>query len=1080
MKRFFTTTKLLGLLLGFLLFTQKSFAQNPACDAGVPYFLIDLTGQPAGIWTSPNVSRNEQCCGAPNSDACISFDVILDPNSAGIQIDMVGADPAGSLFYSIGCTGSYPGGTVKCITGVGPHRITFCKPGNNKNIYTITSISRPLFPPDQHVRIGCSAPLTTLGIVDNSTVWQSVFPGAPGAYNSYLSCTNCASPNYTPAANAPAYIDYYVCGFPQASTCGYNITVCDTVRIYNDPVLTGSVSPSPATFCNVGPGSGVTLTATGSGGLPPYTYKWRNSANVIVGTSATYFATAAGNYTVEIGDALNSATCPSYYQTAVVNVGQLPVVNAGTDQTVCASSPTVNLSGSVQNATGGIWTGGAGTFNPGNTFLNTLYTPTAAEIAAGSITLTLTSSGAGGGCTNSTDQVVITFSPLINITIPPASLGCNSSSTTLTANVSGGTAPLTYQWNNGSTSSSIVAGQGSYTVVVTDVIGCTSSASYNLVAPASLGISFAVSDVTVNGGSNGSATANVTGGTLPYTYLWSTGATTQTITGRPYGVYTVTVTDANGCVISGSVVINEPRCLGFNVTANSTNVSCYGSNNGTGTATVVGGTSPYTYSWNTAPVQTTANASNLPAGVYTITVSDSNSCLQTANIIVTEPTVLTNVMTQSNPTSVGGTNGSATANPFGGTTPYTYLWNTGANTSSISGLPAGIYSVTITDARGCTKVDSVLLIDPPCNHIALSVVTSNVACFGGNTGSALAVLTNATPPYTISWSNGQVGPTATNLIAGNYTVSITDANNCSLFRNFSITQPSQLSAGLSINPISCYGLGDGTIDLSVSGGVFPYTFVWSNGATSEDIVNGKPGNYVVTVTDQNGCSVGATTTLIQPSAIITSYVAHKPTCIFGSDGSIDLTVSGGVLPYSYNWSNTATTQDISGIQAGGYSVSVNDANGCTPGSAILISVLQPDSVTISSHTVACSTPGSGVSLVTVAPTGGNPGNYQVSFDNGVTYQTAGDYDALLPNGATYNVWVKDVTGCTSLSAYTIQVLPNVAITNVSYSNCFAVGTTTTSVTITATGGDGGPYSVSYDGGATYQTGIARKKWTTYI
>lgn len=1054
----------------FTFLSNFAISQNPACGSTVPYFLVNLTGSPAGIWTSPNVSRNDQCCGAPGSDQCISFDVILDTGAVGIQIDMIGADPAGSLYYSINCTGSYPGGTVKCISGVGPHRITFCKPGNNKNIYKITSISKPNFPDDQHVRIGCVAPLVTLGIVDNSTVWQSVYPGAPGDYNSYLSCTNCASPNYTPASTAPAYIDYYVCGFPIASNCGYNLTVCDTVRIYNDSELTGSVSPNPATFCNIGPGSGVALTATGSGGLPPYSYSWRNSFNVLVGTGSTYFATAAGNYTVEISDALNSSTCPSYYKTVTVNVGQLPVVDAGMDQTVCATSPTVNLSGTVQNATGGTWTGGNGIFNPGNAFLNSLYTPTSVEILAGSVTLTLTSSGAGGGCTNSSDQIDINFSDSILVNIPLASLGCNNSSTTLFANVTGGTAPLSYQWNNGATSSSVIAGQGNYTVTVTDVIGCTGSQSYNLTAPSSLAISFITSDVTVNGGNDGQATANVTGGTPPYSYEWSPGSlTTSSISGLPYGIYTVVVTDANGCLITGSVVVNEPRCLGFNVTASSTNVSCYGSNNGTGTLTVAGGTIPYTYSWNTTPVQATANASNLPAGVYTITVSDANACYQTANITVTEPPILTNVMNQVNPTTIGGTNGSATANPFGGISPYVYSWNTGATTSSITNQGVGIYSVTITDVNGCIRVDSVSLTEPPCNQIALSVVTSNVACFGGSTGAALAVLTNASVPYTITWSNGQVGPTASNLVAGNYLVTILDANNCSLFRTFSITQPSLLSAGVSVNPISCNGIYDGTVDLTVSGGVYPYMYAWSNGAASEDLINVGPGNYSAGIVDQNGCSANVNTVFTEPSALSTSYMVQKPTCIYGNDGAIDLSVSGGILPYSYLWSNTATTQDISGVQAGGYSASINDANGCTTSAPIIISILQPDSVKIISHTVACPVPGTGVSLVTVVPTGGNVGTYQISFDNGLTYQTAGDYDTLLPNGATYNVWVKDNTACSSLSSYAIEVKPDVLISNVSYANCFALGTTTTSVSVSVNGGDDGPYSISYDGGLTYQT-----------
>lgn len=1071
MKHTISTAHRFFLLIFFFLFLgNTSYSQNPDCDAGVPYFLVDLTGSPAGVWVSPNLSRNDQCCGAPSSDQCISFDVILDTGAVGIQIDMIGADPAGSLYYSIDCMGSYPGGMVKCITGVGPHRITFCKPGNNKNIYTITSISKPNFPDDQRVRIGCSEQLVTLGIVSSSTTWQSIYPGAPGAYNSYLSCTNCASPNYTPATTAPAYVDYYVCGFPIASTCGYNFTVCDTVRIYNDPILTGSISPSPATFCNIGFGSGVSISATGIGGLPPYSYTWRNSSSVIVGTGSSYFATAAGNYTVEISDSLNSPTCPSFYNSVTVNVGELPVVTAGVDQTVCATSPTVSLSGTVTYATGGIWSGGSGIFNPGNTYLNTLYTPTSAELLAGSVTLTLTSSGAGGGCTNSTDQVIINFSDSILINIPSASLACSSSSTTLSANVTGGTAPLSYQWNNGTAASSVVVGQGNYSVIVTDAVSCTGTQFYNLVAPSALAISFTTVDVSVNGGSDGQASVIVSGGTAPYSYSWSPGGqTTANISGLPYGIYTVTVTDANGCVISGSVVVNEPRCNGFNVTATSTNVSCYGSNNGSGTALAIGGTTPYTYLWNTTPGQTTAIASSLQAGVYTVVVTDANSCLQTANIVVTEPSILTNVMNQTNPSTIGGTNGSATANPFGGLSPFSYSWSNGGTTQTISGLSEGVYVVTITDMNGCTKVDSVMLLEPPCNHIALSVVTSNVSCNGGSTGVALSVLTGAMAPITINWSNGQSGPTASGMPAGNYTVTITDANNCSLFNTFTITQPSVLSTGASVNPISCNGILDGTVDLSTSGGVYPYTYSWSNGTTNEDLINVGPNTYTVNISDFNGCATSLSVSFTNPSALSTSYIVQQPTCIFGSDGSIDFSVSGGILPYTYNWSNGAITQDLSGIPAGGYSLLLNDANGCTTSSPIIISVLETDSVIVASYSVACSVPGSGVSLVTVVPSGGNPGIYQVSFDNGTTFQLAGDYTALLPNGITYNVVVKDVTGCTSLSSFSIEVKPDVVISAVAFSTCFALGTTTTPVTITVTGGDGGPYSISYDGGTTYQT-----------
>jgi large repetitive protein len=269
-----TVARIFIVLIGLLGVNVKVWAQP--CGPTVPSFTINLTGSPAGVWTSSNVARNGQCCSAVSPDQCVYFDLTLDPNAAGIQIDMVGADPAGSLFYSIGCAGSYPGGTIKCITGVGPHLITFCKPGSNKNVYIITSISKPLFPKDDTVRLGCKQKLVTLGIVNSSVTWQSIYPGTPGQYNSYLDSTNVASPTYSPGAGAPAYIDYKVCGYPIASQCGYSLTVCDTIRIYNFGALSGTITPSPATFCNIGAGSGVTDNAGARGGQAPYSYIWKN------------------------------------------------------------------------------------------------------------------------------------------------------------------------------------------------------------------------------------------------------------------------------------------------------------------------------------------------------------------------------------------------------------------------------------------------------------------------------------------------------------------------------------------------------------------------------------------------------------------------------------------------------------------------------------------------------------------------------------------------------------------------------------------------------------------------------------
>lgn len=1060
------------LMIGFAVSASLWNTVSAQCMPTVPSFTINLTGSPAGVWTSPNISRNDQCCGVTNPDQCVFFNLTLDPNSAGIQIDMIGADPAGSLFYSIGCTGSYPGGSIKCISGVGPHLITFCKPGSNKNIYKITSISKPLFPKDDTVRLGCKSKLVTLGIVNNSVTWQSIFPGAPGQYNSYLDSTNVASPTYSPTSGAPAYVDYRVCGFPQASGCGFSLTVCDTVRIYNYPSLTGTVTPNPAYFCNTGPGSGAPLTGIGGGGLSPYNYTWYTNAGAYLGSGNSYTATLTGAYKLKIKDLLfDTVNCPATFVPVSVQAGNVPTVTAMPSIKVCASNPSVALSGTITGAASGVlWTGGAGTFVPGNTYSNTIYYATPTEVSAGKVKLYLNSTGAGFGCVNKNDSLWVYFSSPITASISTGTLACNNSTTILNASQSGGTAPYTYLWNTGAVSSSISGGQGSYNVLVTDSVGCASTNPVaNLVAPTALAVTFNVNNVTFNGGSNGSATVNVTGGTPVYSVTWTPGGmNTLTISGLSYGVYTAYIKDANGCDIYGSTIVNEPRCLGFTSNATATNVLCHGGNSGIATVTVSGGVPAYTYTWNSTPNQTTQTAINLNAGVYSVLIKDSNvpACYQTANVVVAEPAALLNVMTHTNVSSIGGNNGAAASNPFNGTVPYTYLWSTSATTSSITNLFAGSYTVNITDNNGCLKSDSVRITQPPCNGLTLNVLTNNVPCFGGNNGSAIAVVGGASGSYTLNWSTSQIGPSISGLAAGNYSVTV-QTSQCYDNLNFTITQPSQLSVGLLPTNVSCTGFGNGSINLTISGGTFPYTYAWNTGFASEDLTNLSPGTYSVLITDANGCSAVASAVISEPNTLtVTAIASTSVSCVNGTNGSAALTINGGVAPYTYSWSTGATTSSITNLSGGGYTVAVKDANNClaTP-SVMVIGISSPDSVKVGTFSISCSVPGTGLTQVYTIPVGG-VGSYSVSY-NGGPYISAGT-NTLLTNGITYTVIAKDLNGCISPISQTLAILNEVRIDSVSFAKCYAVGTNSTLATVYPAGGAAGTYSVSFNNGVSYQ------------
>ena len=1094
------TKALEGLLLVvFLFFTFSLKAQItklPECNLGVPHFNIDLSSNPDSMYITPEVERAKQCCGNANSNEnYVSFYVKAHPDVAMIEVDIYsGANPPGDAAkYNVitggdslnpgSCGALIDAGSPTCVTldASGYLKVTYYKPGKNKNRYYFKQIPKPIFPQDDSTRVGCSLPIDIYGLnsITITSINSSTGNTTLGAYNSLLSCTNCSNPSFSPGLSTPAWIDYQISGTPIAMACG-TYTSIDTVRLYTFGELSISALPNPASFC-LG-GSGVTLTATASGGNSVYSYKWRDSGGNVVSTTNTYLATTAGTYTAEVTDGLTSVTCPAEYVSVPVVIGNPPITNAGVDQTVCATSPTAFLSGTVQYATGGTWTGGNGVFNPSRDSLLTTYTPTATEIASGSVTLTLTSTGAGGGCNNSSDQVTISFSDSIFVNPFANQMVCDGELTEIFANSTGGTAPLKYYWSNGSTNDSITASAGTYSVMVSDFYGCAATSSITVSNPTPLILNLSSNNVSADSTCDGSASVAILGGQAPYAVLWNNGETSLTTSSTLcYGVYSVVVTDDNGCVVNGSVVVNSPTCSAFNVTANSTNVDCYNDSNGTATAKPNGGFSPYTYYWNSIPSQSNQTATNLSAGSYTVTVTDSVGCVDVAGVTILQPTTITNTITHIDVTSIGGSNGSATANPLGGTPPYQYLWTPGGQTTQTatnlnSAVGGKVYYLTISDDNSCRIQDSVLINQPPCNNFIVAVNKTDVSCNGSANGSAYIVIAHGTAPYQITWSHGPTNVTnVSGLAQGNYSVTVTDASNCTTFQNFTITEPDALSLSLVPTNVACFGDRDGTIDLTVSGGSFPYTYEWKTGGVSiafhEDLVGLSPGTYSVRVTDENKCFATASIGITQPSKLSATYLYIDNLCNGYALGSINMTPTGGVLPYSYSWSGPSnysnTTQDISGLSAGLYEFNFSDGGGCqSPLYQVYIN--HPDTIQIHHITVSCPNPGASTTIVTVdSLTGGTGGPFQISFDNQATFLPIGVYSQSLLVGSSYQVWAKDANGCISALAYPLTIDSNVKVDSVLFNPCVPIGATTIPVTVVSSGGDGAPYQVSTDGGLTW-------------
>jgi hypothetical protein len=377
-----------------------------------------------------------------------------------------------------------------------------------------------------------------------------------------------------------------------------------------------------------------------------------------------------------------------------------------------------------------------------------------------------------------------------------------------------------------------------------------------------------------------------------------------------------------------------------------------------------------------------------------------------------------------------------------------------------------LYYLTLTDSRGCKMTDSVSITEPPCNSLNVTILHADVSCRGGSDGSVSAAVTGAIPPTTYLWNTGATTSTIMGLPTGNYSVTVTDSLNCTNFASHTLTEPTLLSMGMVLTNVRCFEGNEGSIDITVSGGIPPYQFQWSNGSVSEDISLLLAGVYGVTVTDANNCNVTGTRTVTQPGLLTLSALLDSVTCHGGTDGAIDLSVTGGQVVYTYQWSNLATTQDISSLPAGGYAVTVTDGNGCI--ATDVYGVSEPDSMIVDSMIVDCPLPGGSTANVTVYVSGGNGSAYQVSYDNGLTWGTAGDLTASLPLDSTYAVIVRDGIACATV-ANSLSILPAVVIDSVTFPLCSSAGTTSVTAVAFPAGGDGGLYEVSFDGGATWGT-----------
>ena len=432
------------------------------------------------------------------------------------------------------------------------------------------------------------------------------------------------------------------------------------------------------------------------------------------------------------------------------------------------------------------------------------------------------------------------------------------------------------------------------------------------------------------GTADGSLNLNLdTGGCVDTpTFLWSyQGRTTEDLINAPAGSYTVTITVGTQLVVA-SGTINDALPIG--VFASITHPTPPNASNGSIDITVTGGMPPYSFVWSTVPAVLTEDLTNIPSGTYSVTITDSKGCT-----FVPDPfTVGGDLAAQvTHVTCAGDCNGSITLAPSFGCSPYTYLWNTvpPQTMPTIQNLCAGSYCVTITDCAGATR-DSCFTVSQPLPLMVSASVTHDVNenCHGAIDLNVLG----CTNPFSYLWSNGATSQDIINLCPDTYCVTITCGSNCTYDTCFTVS--GNIGVSLDVTQYgnfqtSCAGVCDAQIHSVVTGGNQPITYAWSNGNVTPDLLNVCAGIYSLTITDASGNTASATTTITSPPGLVFTSIVSLPTDIASSDGAISIIATGGVPPYTYEWSGPVSgilPSSLNNLPSGSYTITVTDANGC--------------------------------------------------------------------------------------------------------------------------------------------------------
>ncbi len=669
--------------------------------------------------------------------------------------------------------------------------------------------------------------------------------------------------------------------------------------------------------CNGGDDGAIEIQT--SGGTGTTSFNWSNNA---IGNEITELM--AGDYELVVTDE-NGCTLDTVFTLAQPDS---LLVDLTTVAAFCNNSTDGSVTAEAR--------GGAGNFT--YNWSNGATTSSIDDLMPGQYCVTVSDAN---GCTRVACTEVTVPDPLIVASIQQEPVLCFGGNTgKAIVEIEGGAEPYTYQWNDDLSQISDTAvflTAGLYEVLVTDANGCDILASIEVEQPEQLTIDLATDPVNCFEGSDGTATANVSGGTMPFTYVWSDtlAQTTAMAEDLAAGNYEVSVTDANGCEMTASVEVNQPNSPVLAQVQQSFE-GCFGERDNEARAVGIGGTgSDYSYAWSDG--QTTATATGLDTVSYTVTVMDENGCEAISSIQIDDLDSLRLNIAANEPTCNGLSDGEMAVNFLSGGAggPHEYIWGNQETTAFINGLEGGrTYRVTVTDAQGCSKAIERFLSQPTA--ITLETDSQDVRCFDGEDGIARVVRAMGRDTiFEYLWdgnAQNQTLPTATGLSAGTYSVTVTDPLGCEAETEVTVNQPEPLDATFTTEDNLCFGNQEGSIATAVRGGVGDYAFNWSTGETFQTIGKLGGGVYNVTITDGNQCELIESVEIFQPDPLAVGVTPEPITCFGGRDGGFLVQTNGGTAPYTYSLDGTenfSSNNQFIGLESGEYDIFVRDANGCT-------------------------------------------------------------------------------------------------------------------------------------------------------